>query len=62
MSVTVMPFALGAAIVALFFRISGLIYERTINVGEVIIFQDEEVQEMSMHPGTTTYNIGEIVG
>ncbi len=62
MSVTVIPFALSAAIVALFYRITGLIYERTVSIGEVIIFQDDEMQEMNMHPGTTTYNIGEIVG
>jgi len=36
-SIAMWPFALGAAAVAVFFRVGGIIYERTTGVGEVLI-------------------------
>jgi len=37
-TLAVLPFALGAGIVAVFYRVAGIIYERTSGIGEVVIF------------------------
>jgi len=36
------PFALNVTVVAVFFRVSGIIYERTVSVGEILILHGSE--------------------
>ncbi len=56
------PFALTTATVGVFFRISGIIYERTTNVGEVLIAHGSECDHYMKHPASTTYNVGQLAG
>jgi len=56
------PFALTTAAVAVFFRVSGIIYGRTTNVGEVLIAHGNEYDCYIKHPASTTYNIGQLAG
>jgi Na+/H+-translocating membrane pyrophosphatase len=48
--------------VAVFFRVSGIIYERTTNVGEVLIAHGNNYDHYIKHPASTTYNIGQLAG
>ena len=48
--------------VAVFFRVSGIIYERTTNVGEVLIAHGSEYDCYMKHPASTTYNVGQLSG
>jgi len=52
------PFALNVAAVAVFFRVSGIIYERTVTCGEVLILHGSEPDAYIKNPASTTYNIG----
>jgi hypothetical protein len=52
------PFALNVTAVAVFFRVSGIIYERTVTCGEVLILHGSEPDAYIKNPASTTYNIG----
>jgi Na+/H+-translocating membrane pyrophosphatase len=53
-------FAQTAGIVAVFYKIAGVIYERSIDCGEVIIKPYHKQQEKN--PGKYSYNVGNLVG
>ena len=61
-TIALWPFALTAAAVAVFYRINGILYERTVGVGEVLVAHGDRVDQAIRHPATTAYNIGEIIG
>jgi len=49
-------FPLTAGLVACFFRIAGVIYERTVDCGEILIKDKHD------NIGKYAYNVGELVG
>ena len=51
------PFALTACTVAIYFRFYGIIYDRTIDCGEI-----RSVNNNVDHPAVVCYNVGELSG
>lgn len=59
------PFALGVSLTVVGFKVGGLLYESSTNVGEIVIYEGNRhngMEDMERHPGTTSYCVGEIMG
>jgi len=59
------PFALGVSLTVVGFKVGGLLYESSTNVGEIVIYEGNRnngLEEMERHPGTTSYCVGEVMG
>jgi hypothetical protein len=59
------PFALGVSLTVVGFKVGGLLYESSTNVGEIVIYEGNRnngLEQMERHPGTTSYCVGEVMG
>lgn len=56
------PYALNAGVVSIFYRISGIIFERTSEVGEVLIAEGDQVQgEKTVDPACIGHNVSDLM-
>jgi len=54
---TLWPFALTSGIVAVYYRISGILMERITDIGEVLIAEGDKIEESNISdPACTTYD------
>jgi len=59
------PFAMGVTLTVVGFKVGGILYESSTNVGEIVIYEgnrEDGIEEMERHPGTTSYCVGEVMG